>query len=275
MHRASGNVPNKPREAWLDEQDPFGYDPSFNARVNPWLDGVYEKYFRVATKGIDGVPAHSALVVANHAGAFPYDGLILRTALRRQHPEQPVLRWLLEDHIYYTPFVGKNLSRLGAVRACQANGARLLSSGALVGVFPEGAKGSGRLFRDRHRLQRFGRGGFVRLGLRQKVPVIPCAIVGPEEATPLLARVRLPSPLLGWPYVPVTPTFPWLGPLGLIPAPTRWSIVFGDPIPLDSYGPDAAEDEVVVRRLNERIRATIQTMLDRVVESRRSVWTGS
>ena len=167
------------------------------------------------------------------------------------------------------------MNRLGAVRACQANGTRLLEMDALVGVFPEGAKGSGRLFKNRHKLQRFGRGGFVRLALRAQVPVVPCVIVGPEEATPLLARLRLPMPLLGWPYLPLTPTFPWLGPLGLLPAPTRWTIVFGEPIPVDDYGPEAAEDDVLVRRLNERTRATIQGMIDRVVEGRDSVWGGS
>ncbi|MCU0694494.1 MAG: acyl-phosphate glycerol 3-phosphate acyltransferase, partial [Polyangiaceae bacterium] len=128
--------------------------------------------------------------------------------------------------------------------------------------------------RDRHRLQRFGRGGFVRLCLRTRTPIIPCVIVGPEEAMPLLFRVEYLANLLGLPYIPITPTFPALGPLGVVPAPTKWQFVFGDPIHFEGHGPDHADDHVLVGRLTERVRATMQAMLDRTVSARRSPWFG-
>jgi 1-acyl-sn-glycerol-3-phosphate acyltransferase len=135
-------------------------------------------------------------------------------------------------------------------------------------------QGIRKLFRERYRLQRFGRGGYIRLALRMRAPLVPCAIVGAEETNPLLYRVEYLASLFGLPYIPVTPTFPLLGPLGLVPAPSRWRIEFGEPISLDNYGPEAAEDHVLVGRLSERVRATIQNMLDKGVRERRSVWFG-
>jgi 1-acyl-sn-glycerol-3-phosphate acyltransferase len=166
------------------------------------------------------------------------------------------------------------MNRLGAVRACQENAERLLSGERLVAVFPEGVKGIGKLFKDRYRLQRFGRGGFIRLCLRTGTPIVPCAIVGAEEANPMLYRVEYLTKALGIPYLPITPTFPALGPLGLLPAPTKWKIVFGEPVRFDGYGPDAEGDEILVGRLAERVRATIQALVDRTLAGRQSVWFG-
>jgi 1-acyl-sn-glycerol-3-phosphate acyltransferase len=199
---------------------------------------------------------------------------MLRTTLRREHPRARELRWLAEDFIYYLPFVGAAMNRLGAVRACQENAERLLAKGRLVAVFPEGAKGIGKLYRERYKLQRFGRGGFIRLCLRTQTPIVPCAIVGAEEANPMLYRVEYMAKSLGIPYLPITPTFPALGPLGLLPAPTKWKVSLGEPIRFDSYGPEAADDEILVGRLAERVRANIQAMLDRTIERRRSIWFG-
>jgi 1-acyl-sn-glycerol-3-phosphate acyltransferase len=184
------------------------------------------------------------------------------------------VRWLAEDFIFHFPFVGAFSNRLGAVRACQENAERLLRQEALVAVFPEGVKGIGKLFRDRYKLQRFGRGGFIKLCLRTGTPIVPVAIVGAEETNPMLFRIEQFSKALGLPYIPVTPTFPALGPLGLVPAPTKWRILVGDPIPLEPHGPESADDEILVGRLAERVRATIQQMLDRAVAGRRSVWFG-
>lgn len=257
------------------EVDDFGHDLKYDARFKPLLDLLYERYFRVDTDGIEHVPAEGrALIVANHAGTFPYDGIMLKTALRREHPHARSVRWLAEDHLFYMPFVGSFLNRMGAVRACQENAERLLRQERLVAVFPEGAKGTGRLYRNRHKLQRFGRGGFVRLCLRTQTPVIPCVIVGAEESMPLLFRIEYLANLLGIPYIPITPTFPALGPLGVIPAPTKWQFTFGEPIHFERYGEEAAEDHVLVRRLTERVRATMQGMLDQANASRRSLWFG-
>ncbi len=258
-----------------EEVDDFGFDPIYERKAMPFFNFLYEKYFRVEAEGVDRIPGEGrCLLVANHSGALPYDGVMLKTCVKREHPRHRDVRWLAEDFIFHFPFLGSFTNRMGAVRACQENAERLLGQEALVAVFPEGVKGIGKLFKDRYRLQRFGRGGFVKLCLRTRTPVVPVGIVGAEEAMPMLFRVQYLTKALGLPYIPVTPTFPLLGPLGLLPAPTKWRIVFGDPMTFDEHGPEAAEDEILVARLTERVRATIQGMLDRAVGGRRSVWFG-
>lgn len=258
-----------------EDVDDFGLDPRYEARLLPLLDFLYRRYFRVETEGVDQIPTDGrCLVVANHSGTLPLDGMMLRAAVRLEHASQRELRWLAEDFIYYLPFLGAFMNRIGAVRACQENAERLLGKGSLVAVFPEGVKGIGKLYRERYKLQRFGRGGFIRLALRTGTPVVPCAIVGAEEAMPLLYRIEAASKLLGLPYLPVTPTFPALGPLGLLPAPTKWHISFGEPMSFEGHGPEAADDHVLVGRLSERVRATIQRLVDAGVARRQSVWLG-
>lgn len=258
-----------------EEVDDFGLDPIYEERLRPVADFLYKSYFRVETEGIENVPnSGRCLVVANHSGALPLDGLMLRTAVRLEHPSGRELRWLAEDYVYYLPFIGAFISRVGGVRACQENAERLLGKESLVAVFPEGVKGIGKLYRDRYKLQRFGRGGFIRLCLRTGTPLVPCVIVGAEEASPMLYRDERASKLLGLPYLPVTPTFPWFGPLGLIPAPTKWHIRFGEIVRFDGHGPEAADDPVLVGRLADRVRAGIQQMLDAALSSRKSIWFG-
>jgi 1-acyl-sn-glycerol-3-phosphate acyltransferase len=258
-----------------EDVDEFGYDPAYEQRVLPLFDFLYEKYFRVEVHGVEHVPAEGrCLLVANHSGTLPFDGMMLRMAVHREHTQHRDVRWLAEDAIFHFPFLGSFTNRLGAVRACQENAERLLDHGALVAVFPEGMKGIGKLFRERYRLQRFGRGGFVKLCLRTRTPVVPVAIVGGEETNPMLSRVEYLTRAVGIPYLPVTPTFPLLGPLGLLPAPTKWKIFLGEPLNLEGYGAESAEDEILVGRLTEHVRAQIQGMLDRALRERRSVWFG-
>ncbi|WP_437301849.1 1-acyl-sn-glycerol-3-phosphate acyltransferase [Sorangium sp. So ce388] len=259
-----------------EEVDEFGFDPKSEARYRPLFDFLYRHYFRIDLEGIEHIPGEGrCVVVSNHSGGpIPYDGLMLRAAVRREHPAQRELRWLADDFVYYLPFAGTLMNRLGAVRACQENAERLLAGERLIAVFPEGAKGSGKLYKDRYQLQRFGRGGFIRLCLRTRTPLIPCAIVGAEETNPLLYRVEHLTRALGIPYLPITPTFPALGPLGLVPAPTKWKIRLAEPMRFDAYGPEAADDEILVRRLAERVRATIQGLIDDTLATRKSVWFG-
>jgi 1-acyl-sn-glycerol-3-phosphate acyltransferase len=258
-----------------EEVDDFGFDPTYDQKVMPVLSFLYEKYFRVEAEGVAKIPGDGRCVlVCNHSGTLPYDGLMLKTCVKKDHPKHRDVRWLAEDFIFHFPFLGSMTNRIGAVRACQENAERLLRQDALVAVFPEGVKGIGKLFKERYKLQRFGRGGFVKLCLRTQTPVVPVAVVGAEEATPMLAKVTSFASALGLPYIPVTPTFPLLGPLGLVPAPTKWRILFGDPIHFDEYGAEAADDEILVGRLAERVRGEIQGMLDRAVADRRSVWFG-
>jgi 1-acyl-sn-glycerol-3-phosphate acyltransferase len=273
--RPGEDPPPSSRPLAFEEVDEFGYDPAYERKVMPLLDLLYEKYFRVEVHGMERVPSEGrCLLVANHSGTLPIDGLMMRMAVRREHARRRDVRWLAEDGLFHFPFIGNMTNRIGAVRACQENAERLLEHESLVVVFPEGKKGIGKLFRDRYRLQRFGRGGFVKLGLRTGTPIIPVAIVGGEETNPMLGRIEYLTKALGIPYLPITPTFPLLGPAGLLPAPTKWKIFFGEPIALDDYAPAAADDDILVGRLTERVRAAIQAMLDQAVAARRSVWFG-
>lgn len=245
------------------EIDEMGFDPHVDAKVRPLLETLCKRYFRVGVSGAEHLPENGrALLVANRSGALPWDGLVLRTALRVARPELCPLRWLAEDSVIHYPFMGVMMNRLGAVRACPENAERLLSQDRLVAVFPEGAQGSRKLFRDRYRLQRFGRGGYVKLALKFGVPILPTAIIGAEETNPVLGRSRLLGRIVGTESVPITPTFPWLGPLGLLPAPIKWRIAIGEPIDLSKHGPRSADDALVVHRLNEQIRAALQNLVD-------------
>ncbi|MDC0676375.1 lysophospholipid acyltransferase family protein [Sorangium atrum] len=259
-----------------EEVDEFGFDPKYEARYRSLFDFLHRHYFRIELEGIERIPAEGrCLVVSNHSGGpIPYDGLMLRAAVRREHPARRELRWLADDFVYYLPFAGTIMNRLGAVRACQENAERLLAGERLIAVFPEGVKGSGKLYKERYQLQRFGRGGFIRLCLRTRTPLVPCAIVGAEETNPLFYRVEHLTRALGIPYLPITPTFPALGPLGLVPAPTKWKIRLADPVRFDAYGPEAADDQILVRRLAERVRATIQGLIDETLATRKSIWFG-
>ena len=160
-------------------------------------------------------------------------------ALRDRHPARRHLRMLGADLVFKTPFVGELARKTGTTLACNADAERLLSRGELVGVWPEGFKGIGKPFSERYKLQRFGRGGFVSAALRSQVPIMPCSIVGAEEIYPIVGNMKTLARLLGLPYFPVTPTFPLLGPLGMIPLPSKWIIEFGEPIATDELRPVA------------------------------------
>lgn len=259
----------------IEEVDDFGLDPELEAKLRPAIDLLYRHYFRVEVENIGNVPRTGrAVVVANHGGTLPLDGAMLRTAIRLDHPSRRDLRWLAEDFVFYLPFAGVFLNRIGAVRACPENAERLLEKEGLVAVFPEGAHGVKKLFRERYQLQRFGRGGYIRLCMRMRAPLIPCAVIGAEETNPLLFRFESIASLWKLPYLPITPTFPLLGPLGLLPAPTRWKLRFGEPVSFDNYGPEALDDHLLVGRLSERVRNSIQSLLDSGLSQRKSVWFG-
>ncbi len=278
LERLSLNRPfsPKPQEELLKEDfDPFGRDPEFEQRVKPIFDFLYYRYWRVTTHGLDRVPAKGrALLVGNHSGTLPYDGSMIRLAVTNEHPSGRDVRFLVEDFVYYLPFIGTFMYRTGGVRASPENAERLLNNDHLVAVFPEGVKGIGKLFKHRYHLQRFGRGGFIMLALKTGSPIIPVAVIGAEEIHPILFKSSLLAKPLGIPYVPFTPTLPWLGPLGFIPLPTKWSIYFGKPIDLSKYGKKALDDELTIHKLSEMVRQTIQRMVTEALKQRRSVWWG-
>jgi len=262
----------KPRDGEVDD---FGMDSEYSQRVKPFFDFLYYSYWRVQVLGIENLPDEGrGLIVSNHSGTLPYDGTMIRLASENEHPTHRDIRFLVEDFVYHFPFLGTFMYRTGGVRACPENATKLLEADHLVAVFPEGVKGIGKHFKNRYRLQRFGRGGFIRLALRTGSPIIPTAVIGAEEIYPLLYRSTILSKPFGLPFFPITPTFPWLGPLGLIPMPSKWSIMFGKPIDLSQYKPEHAEDRLLVNKLSEEVRTRIQEMIFEGLANRRSVWLG-
>jgi 1-acyl-sn-glycerol-3-phosphate acyltransferase len=255
--------------------DEFGFDPELaeNVLLAPFRP-LYSNWFRVELRGLDNVPdSGGALVVANHSGTLPLDTIMVMLALRDHHPARLNLRPLGADLLFGTPFLGEWARKAGATLACVADAERLLSSGELVGVWPEGYKGLGKPFRDRYKLQRFGRGGFVAAALRTGSPIVPTAVVGAEEIYPVIGNLRSIARALNLPYLPITPTFPLLGPIGLVPLPSKWSISFGEPIRTDDHAGGAADDPMLVFDLADRVRESIQADLYRLLMQRRSVFT--
>jgi 1-acyl-sn-glycerol-3-phosphate acyltransferase len=261
---------------WHSEEiGPFGFDPVFWARVKPFFQLMYDKYWRIELRGAQNIPAEGrALLVANHSGSLPWDGIMLRLAIENAAASARPVHFLVEDFVFHFPFLGPFVNRVGGVRACQDNATRLLSAGNLVGVFPEGVKGIGKLFRQRYQLQRFGRGGFVKLALRTESPIVPVAVVGAEEIHPMLAKLGWLARSLKLPYVPVTPTFPWLGPLGLVPLPSKWLIRFGEPIHFERVDPEAPDAQTRTMDMVEQVRESIQQMIDELVEERKHPFFG-
>ncbi len=255
--------------------DDFGFDADLTQHVlMPPLRPLYEKWFRVETRGLDNVPdSGAALLVANHSGTVPMDALMTSLALLDHHPAHRHLRLLGADLVFTLPVIAPLARKSGTTLACQADTERLLNSGELVGVFPEGFKGIGKPYSERYKLQRFGRGGFVSAALRAGKPIIPCSIVGAEEIYPMLANAKALARLLGLPYLPVTPTFPLLGLLGAVPLPSKWIIEFGEPIETASLGgAAAADDPMLVFNLTDQVRETIQSTLYTLLMQRRSIF---
>ena len=258
-----------------EEVDAFGFDPIFDRFVRPVFEFLYTKYWRVETYGISNIPKSGpCLMVGNHSGSLPYDATMLKMAVLKEHTAHREVRFMVEDFLFHFPFLGSMMNRFGGVRASQENAQQLLQAQMPVVVFPEGVKGLGKLYRDKYHLARFGRGGFIRLCLRTGAPLVPVAFIGPEEIHPMMARETFFAGMLGIPYVPITPTFPWLGPAGLIPLPSKWFIHILPPIDLSEYGPEAEKDRVLVYRLAQRVKNQIQEVIVEQLKNRRSIWFG-
>jgi 1-acyl-sn-glycerol-3-phosphate acyltransferase len=249
-------------------EDDWGFDEEFVEAAMPVLELLYERWWRVKVEGVARVPAHGrALLVANHAGILPWDATMIGLAVQKEHPLPRYPRFLVLNWAFELPYVSVAIRKLGSVPASPHNAVRLLEQDELVGVFPEGIKGTGKDFRDRYRVQRFGRGGFAEIALRTGAPIVPVAVVGSEEIYPKLREAPLLARISGAPFFPITPTFPLLGPLGAIPLPSKWRIEFCDPIDLSHYGPEAADDRSLVFELSEHVRNTIQRAIyDNLVE---------
>lgn len=254
--------------------DEFGFDADLTEHVLlPLVRPLHRRYWRVTSSGADHLPDGGGLIVANHAGTLPADGLMVALDVYDEIGRHP--RALGADLLFRLPGVGPLARKSGVTLATDADAHRLLDAGELVSVWPEGFKGIGKPYRDRYRLQRFGRGGFVATALRAQVPIVPTAIIGSEEIYPLLWDAKAVARVLGLPYLPIVPqllALPLLGPVGLLPLPSKWGIHYGDPIDTSRYGPEDADDPMVVFDLAEQVRDQIQQQLYTMLMGRRSVF---
>jgi 1-acyl-sn-glycerol-3-phosphate acyltransferase len=252
--------------------DEYGFDAEVTERFFiAALRPIADKWFRVEVIGADNIPAEGgALVVSNHSGTLPVDGLMTITAIHERTGRH--LRPLGADLVFRMPIVSTLARKGGATLACNEDAERMLRGGELVGVWPEGFKGIGKPYSDRYKLQRFGRGGFVSAALRTGVPIVPLAVVGAEEIYPLVGNIPGLARILGVPYIPITPFFPLLGPLGLVPLPSKWLMEFGEPIRTDDYDEVAFDDPMLVFNVTDQVRETIQQTLYSLLMKRQSVF---
>ena len=255
--------------------DEYGFDAEVTERfLMTALRPIAEKWFRIDVQGADNIPAEGgALIVSNHSGTLPMDALMTLVTVHDLTGRH--LRPLGADLVFKMPLVSSIARKSGATLACNEDAERMLAGGELVGVWPEGFKGIGKPYAERYKLQRFGRGGFVSAALRTGVPIIPLSVVGAEEIYPLVGNVPSLARLLGVPYVPITPFFPLLGPLGLVPLPSKWLLEFGEPIRTDEFDDGAADDPMLVFNVTDQVRETIQQTLYSLLMQRDSVFRGN
>ncbi len=251
--------------------DDFGFDQEWTEALMPIFRVVSRRYWRVETSGLDNLPrSGGALLVANHAGVLPWDGAMITTAVYDavdRHSRALVAGWFGS-----LPVASWFLRRSGQTQGHPDDTLRLLRGGELVLVFPEGIRGTGKLWNERYRLRRFGRGGFAEVAMRAGVPIIPVSVIGSEETYPMIADVQPLARLLGMPYFPITPTWPLLGPLGLLPLPSKWRITFHPPVTAGS--PDDDPEPALVMEAADSIRRTIQQGVVEDLMRRQRVFRG-
>jgi 1-acyl-sn-glycerol-3-phosphate acyltransferase len=253
--------------------DEFGFDAQWTESLLTLFKAMYRDYWHVETTGIENVPATGrALLVSNHAGVLPWDGTMIKTAIFAEHPQPRHVRALVASLFMGMPVLSWFLRRTGQTVGHPDDTRRLLERDELVLVFPEGVKGTGKPFKDRYRLRRFGRGGFVATAIRAGAPIIPISVVGSEEIYPMVADAGPVARLLGLPYFPITPTWPWFGALGMIPLPSKWRIQFHSAVHTELIAPESADDQSLVMTISDEVRNTIQKGLYENLKLRRGVF---
>ncbi len=257
------------------EVDAWGYDPEF-AEYMLLIGGFFfNRYWRIQFSGVENIPnSGRTLLVSNHSGVLPFDAAMISYGVREHHAAHRLTRAMVADWFPSLPFVSTVLNKTGLVLAHPENGERLLAEDELVLVFPEGYKGVGKLFKDRYKLARFGRGGFVRMAMAAQTPIIPVSVVGAEETYPMLYNVKPIARMIGFPLFPITPTWPWFGLLGFVPVPSKWYIDVGEPIDTSQYDPELANNPAFISELTDLVRNKVQEQINTRLEQRRSVFFG-
>jgi 1-acyl-sn-glycerol-3-phosphate acyltransferase len=255
--------------------DEWGYDQEIANYFALVAGLMYNKYWRVELTGVEHIPNFGrALLVANHSGVLPTDGAMIAYGISEHHPAHRLARAMVANLFPSLPFFSSLLNKTGQVLAHPDNGRRLLESDELVLVFPEGYKGVGKLFKDRYKLARFGRGGFVKMAVEAQAPILPVAVVGAEETYPMLANIKPIARLIGFPFFPITPTFPLLGLFGVVPLPSKWYIDIGEPIDTSQLDPESIQNPAYLSDLTDMVRNRVQEMIDKRLAARRSIFFG-
>ena len=256
----------------------FGFDPFGLERESAILTYIpakffYEKWFRVESFGHENIPTQGAGIIApNHSGVLPIDGAMIAVDIVKKLEPPRLVRMVVDYFAAYLPFINVIFSRSGQIIGHRKNFQMLLEMGELIGVFPEGHKGTGKLFSERYQLRTFNV-GFVELSLQYKAPIIPTAVVGAEEQAPMIADFKPLAKLLGFPYFPITLTFPWFGLLGMIPFPTKYYIWYGEPIRFyEEYPPEAVDEPEVMRNLADKVQLKVQEMVNELLKKRKSIF---
>jgi 1-acyl-sn-glycerol-3-phosphate acyltransferase len=256
----------------------FGYDVFGFERESvtlAYLLGMplYRHWFRVESRGIENVPTEGRAILApNHSGVLPLDGWMIAMDVATKLDRPRILRSMVDYFAFGLPYAGLALTRIGQIAGTRRNFAELMRRGELLCVFPEGVRGTGKLFRDRYQLCRFNV-GHVELSLEHQAPIIPTAVIGAEEQAPMLLNLAPVARLLRVPYFPITPTFPWLGLAGMLPLPVKYHIQYGSPLRFwEDVSPDEAKDPEVLSRLAETVQSQVAELIRTGLARRRGVF---
>jgi 1-acyl-sn-glycerol-3-phosphate acyltransferase len=244
--------------------DPFGMSPAFIRKVIPIVRFLYRGYFRVRTHGLHELPTTRLMFVANHSGQLPFDGSLIAAALAIEGRPPRILRSMVERWVPKLPFVSLFMARCGQVLGDPDNSRRLLENDEAILVFPEGVRGISKLYWDRYKLKKFS-AGFMRLAMETGTPIVPVAVVGAEEAIPAIHNSKILARLLGAPAFPITPTFPWIFPWGILPYPVKIHLYFGEPM---SFSGDPNDEDEVIESKVAKIQDKIQQLVDRGLKER-------
>jgi 1-acyl-sn-glycerol-3-phosphate acyltransferase len=255
-----------------EHYDDFGLDTEYLDTWDPWFEFLRKVYWRLEVEGLEKLPVSGAgLLVPNHRGFMPFDGVMHRCTILKGRGRH--VRFLTIPSLFKFPFLSDFLIKQGAVVASQQSTRRLTEKGELVGFFPEGIGGAFRMYKGAYQLGAFGRNAFAKLAIENQIPVIPAATIGHVEIFPILDKVRSSAVTrwTGWPFLPITPTFPFLP----VPLPTKWHIRYLDPITVDHLRPEDSLNPRKVREFSREVKALLQKNIDEMLTRRKHLFFGN